>query len=732
MASFSVQVHANLNQNDYGTNSSVRISKSLSNVNYYKFYGIDIHEPVGYYISGYGDDAILLKFDISPLNNYKKKAINSLIMGIKTNIRPGTVGGTLSWLNVPFNTQAVTYNTQPDGDVAFLRYAEEQDPDGYYYLPIVHYGLGFVGYNGTKSPRSFYDQLSVGFLLSNLASYNDRKNVDYNLGTWESPRDFVFQFEMSTWNPALTARFPISNAYINAAIANTFSVAFDAFQSIDYPTAQTITYEIKDVSTGTVVSHDATVSINLKGRNYLEWTVPANTVVTGKNYQWRAKIVTDDGTTSFSDWANFTTLDATPGLPTIISPQSKYLDGAAATTLTWRHNVSTGSAQYAYDLQYKQAGDWVSIISHAVSSTQTYTVPANFFAAGQMYWRVRTYNTDNTPGDWGTSSANVVQAKPVTPIIQSITTAPRSTISWQSVGQQAYQLVVKNASGEVMQDTGETYGTDKSKTIDLYLPDGNYTFDLTIQNGQGVWSDHAVQSVHIANSPPLGDDQLTVTSLFGAVKLDLMLPNPKGVDYVGETYVGESYAAHQPYYASGTRYVLRDGEPIAKVTGTTYIDYTPSGTHQYAIRIVTAEGNYKDTNTVTAEPIIKYACISKYNSPQNVLTLKFNQGSKPVLDRQLSKVLYSHYFAGRALPVYDVTEHHDSAWSFTYSFLSQSDYDSLYQLFLDGDTVMFRDHRGYKAVGTITSVKQVPSYRNINVINFSISESDASEVIDYD
>lgn len=681
----------------------------------------------------------LVKFNTSALASYKKKKIIETYYRtyyIKTDVNyKKYVGGAFSWIQSTFSG-STSYQNQPPSGVAFFKYLDKTGDNAIYVFPFPYYDVGYVGYDNSPAPRSLFDQLSIGIKLSNQVKTEDRQPVYWGdifpNGGWSNFELTRFVFSLEDWNPILTARFPISNAYINAAINNTFSLSFDAFKSIDYPTAQTITYEIKDVSTGTVTSHTASASINLKGRNYLEWAVPANTVVTGKNYQWRAKITTDDGGTAFSDWANFTTLDAAPGIPTIISPQSKYLDGATAITLTWQHNVSTGSAQHAYDLQYKQTGDWTSIVSHTVSSAQSYTVAANFFTAGQMYWRVRTYNTDDTPGDWGTSSANVVQAKPVTPIIQSITTAPRSTISWQSVGQQAYQLTVKNASGTVMQDTGEVYGTAKSKTVDLYLVDGNYTFDLTIQNGQGIWSDHAVQSVHISNSPPLGDDQLTATSQFGAVKLDLVLPNPKGVDYVGETYVGESYAAHQPYYASGTRYVLRDGEPIARITGTSYIDYTPSGTHQYAIRIVTADGNYKDTNNVSAEPIIKYACISKYNSPQNVLTLKFNQGAKPVLDRQLSKVFNSHFFAGRALPCYDVTEHHESVWSFTYSFLSRADYDTLYQLLLDGDTVMFRDQRGYKAVGTITSVKQVPSYRNINVVNFSISETDASEVIAYD
>lgn len=93
-------------------------------------------------------------------------------------------------------------------------------------------------------------------------------------------------------------------------------------------------------------------------------------------------------------------------------------------------------------------------------------------------------------------------------------------------------------------------------------------------------------------------------------------------------------------------------------------------------------------------------CIAKYSAPQNVLTL-CSEGSKPKLDNQLSKVIAEHYFAGRSLAVQDVTEHHSSEWSFAYSFTDRANYDILRQLFLDGETVMFRDFRGYKAVGTL-------------------------------
>ena len=683
-------------------------------------------------IRGTSDDYaenILVKYNNSVLNSYTKKIVSNVYvkyfgMTLPYYSSSPFVGGTIEALDSTFY-DSVNWDTVSNSQIISLNYvyinnyyAEDQ------YIIFPYYHIGHVGYNGTAI-RDLYSQLPIGFRFGNNARVADKENVHYRL----NPPEFIFEF--SDWNPTLLARFPISGAFVNPSADNMFSVSFSEFDSIDYPTAQTITYELKDVATSAVTSHNASVSINLKDRTYIEWTVPAGTLTSGKNYQFRAKIITDDGETSFSGWADFTTIDATPGIPTIIYPQSKYLVGEEPITLQWQHNVTTGSTQYAYDLQYQQASGWTNIVSHGVSSAQSYTLAASFFVAGTMYWRVRTYNTDDVAGDWGTSSANVIQAKPVTPILYGVTSSPRISINWQSVGQQAYRVIITDSAGAEVYNSYDTYGTIQSLTIDDYLPDGNYVIKLQIENGLGIWSDPAYQSIKVSNSSQPGDDILTATPVSGGVRLSISIPEPTGASYVGDdVYVGEVYAAHQPYNASGTRYILRDGEPIAEISGTAYTDYTCSGLHEYVCRIV-LDGNYHDTNAAQASPLIRYACISKFDSPDNVFVLKFNEGSRPTKEKQLSKVYNSSYYAGRALPVHDVTEHYSSTWNFGYSFIKKSDYDELEQLFLDGDTVMYRDNTGFKAVGTLTGIRPSPKVYGTIPFTFTIEETDTSEVIDY-
>ena len=741
MASYTIECTPYLQQDVYGSNSSEVVDSNNPTTNYFDDYfkHISVDTPNIYYYRYPVNDhySTLLKFITSTLSAYKKKKISAVLMQITpSQWDSGTyIGGVLSWLNSTYNATTVTYSTKPSGNDAFCAYTEAvgRDPHN---LPIQYYQTGFVGYGGGAAPRSFYDQLSVGFMLSNNAKYADKKAADYAFDSVHSIQDeskeknFKFIFYFEDWSPTLTAQFPISGAFVSPFKANTFSVSFDAFDSISYPTVQTVTYETKDVSTGTVTSHTASVSINLSGRTSVSWSVPANTFISGKDYQWRAMFTTDDGTTGWSNWADFTTHDAVPGQPTIVSPQSKYLTGSDEIALSWHHNIETGSVQHAFDLQYQQSGSWTDIAVHTVSSAQTYTLPANYFSAGTMRWRVRTYNTDDVVGDWGTSSQNIVRAKPVAPIISDVTDAPRVSVSWQSTGQQAYRLTISNASGTVW-DSGEEYGVIKQITIDRYLPDDLYTVSLSIQNGLGLWSDTVTRSVLVENVPPTGDEVLSAASLFGAVRLDLTVPaTPETAARLNEAYVNEPTLVDNPTATEGDKYILRDGIPIAKILGTSYIDYTAYKNHTYVCRY-TQDGYYRDTNAVTAGPNIPYACIAKIADPQKVLTLKFNEGQPPRMEQTISKSTNQHYFSGRSLPAYDVTEHHDSAWTFTYSLLNSADYDTLYQLLIDGDPVMLRTHSGVRATGVLTSLNRTPG-KSYTSIGFKVEETAVDEEISYE
>lgn len=663
----------------------------------------------------------LARFDQSPISAYKRKKLVSVGFSFSGTVekKQGAYrcGGTFSALKNAFPSggyeEDVDYN--PEHVVFFFGYSELASKNNVTFGFDVNYfkqndpGL----YSGTQY-RSLYDQMSVGFLFYNYAPYAEHKNL-----YWYATPTLIFT--VSDFD-TIQAFAPAENAFIDALKSNIFTTSFDTFESIEYPTATKITAEIKDVSTSAVTTIENNLSISLKGVSSVNINIPANTMAKNKNYQWRAKLTTNDGETSFSEWANFTTVDAIPNAPIIKSPQSSYLDAASPIALSWTHDIDTGSTQYAYDIDYKQSGGWVSFKSHVVSAASTDTIPANTLEAGSFVWRVRTYNTDNVAGAYAESATNIIQARPQTPIIMSVSTLPKMVIAWQSSGQQAYELSI--GAEKIYQ-----FGIDKSYTYPGYLPDGSYAIALRVQNSQGLWSEYATANVSVKNVPISGEDIITATTISGGVRIDLGLPDVQDAVYLNECYVGEFYTVHEPQAATGDRYLLRNGVPIAKIDGTSYIDYASAGLSEYVLRVV-KDGNYYDSPEVYAAPRIKYGVMAAADNPSDFIPLAYRIDSKPQPQKQLTKGYNQHYFSGRAQPVYDITEHYQTTWPLEYS-MRRGDYAKLDAWAKAGKSLLIRYNDGTVIRGIAQGTNITKVLRNVLTVSFTVMVHDYTEAIDY-
>ena len=122
--------------------------------------------------------------------------------------------------------------------------------------------------------------------------------------------------------------------------------------------------------------------------------MPAGTITDGANYEY-CWVATDQfGVQWVSDWYTFNTIDAT-STAEAASPVSALIDGDDDNIFTWRHIISTGSAQTKAELQKKtEDGDWESLVTVTGPETST-IIPGNSFTSGSWYWRVRTYNADS-------------------------------------------------------------------------------------------------------------------------------------------------------------------------------------------------------------------------------------------------------------------------------------------------------------------------------------------------
>ncbi len=207
--------------------------------------------------------------------------------------------------------------------------------------------------------------------------------------------------------------------------------------------------------------------------------VPAGTF-NAANIEWQVVVVSTENVEGTpSQWFKLTTIDS-KSTPAALYPKSLPIDGTKPITFTWSHIIETGSAQSRYELQTSadNGKTWVQLVAES-TSRQTYTAPANTFAAGSLQWRVRTYNSDNAPGEWSTPAAFIVRAAP-TAAITGFDSKPRPTIRWQASGQQGYRV----SAGDY--DSGVKFGTDKTFKIPVYLPDGKTNVKVQVQNSFGL------------------------------------------------------------------------------------------------------------------------------------------------------------------------------------------------------------------------------------------------------
>lgn len=243
--------------------------------------------------------------------------------------------------------------------------------------------------------------------------------------------------------------------------------------------------------------------IDVTGNSY---TVPGNTF-TGGDIVWRAAVsVTDDSRTE-TIYSNEYTINTTEplGSARLRYPINVITDGSRPIQLSWRYLNTSGRLQNGADIQWGVAGGNWQNLGSVTGYTSTYTVPADFFPAGTVYWRVRVYNQDGAVGAWsmGVTFTNI--AAPPAPILTS-NGVPYTTITWQSEGQEAWQLTVDG------KEYGTRYGYDRSFTLPEPLEDGQHTAAVIVQNEFGLWSQPGTLIFDILNQP---GGEVTLTGAFG-------------------------------------------------------------------------------------------------------------------------------------------------------------------------------------------------------------------------
>ena len=144
------------------------------------------------------------------------------------------------------------------------------------------------------------------------------------------------------------------SGFVNEKAENIFRWRFGASKTAVAQPVQQAGYQFRWRQTGQSAYQESVVTSGEPSH-----TVPAGTFPENGSIDWCVRVQSDDGIWSeWSDWMTLTTQDSL-SKPSGLRPDLGYVDGNLAQQFSWKHVISTGTEQSAYEIQYKTAeGEW--------------------------------------------------------------------------------------------------------------------------------------------------------------------------------------------------------------------------------------------------------------------------------------------------------------------------------------------------------------------------------------
>lgn len=404
------------------------------------------------------------------------------------------------------------------------------------------------------------------------------------------------------------------------------------------------------------------------GNSYID--LPAETLPAG-TIEWKVSAADESGTLVESAVATFTTTDTTTyAIPS--SPISTVEDGSSEVSFSWTTNNDYGNAPGSSELQYSTNGgtSWTALAT--VQGTEMeYTAPANTFTAGEIIWRVRAYNLDDVAGPWAEASF-ISFAAPPAPSVQS-DAVPFATISWQSTGQEAYQIELDGVA------IGTFFGYGRQYKLQTPLEDGSHVARVRVQNAYGLWSQYGEASFSITNDP---GEEIT---LDGSFAVDAAL-SWSSADLTADFLI------------------FRDSALIGHTASEWFTDRFVLGSHSYYVINRLPSGNYSRSNTVSGKMSTESPLIARI-SGGGWLRLKYSERSMAQQSFTWTRTHSLRHISGAAYPLLELSPYEDLSGAYDVAFLSDEDAEQFRQL--RGQIVVLKSKGEKVLVGAITSISDV-------------------------
>lgn len=440
--------------------------------------------------------------------------------------------------------------------------------------------------------------------------------------------------------------------------------------------------------------------------------VPANTFPTGTTIEWYLEGTDTAGTTSQTEVYNFSTA-AGNAIATLKTPINSVEDGTAPITITWTLSSSDGQTPIAVDLWWKrpeeESTQWHTLLSHAETRT-SYTVPAATFPSGEVQLLVRAYNVDDVAGAWSRPSSTtyysficVAAPDPVQGL--AATSAPRTTISWQSTGQQKYEITI---DGQV---AASEYGPDVMQwQIPSPLSDGQHTINVRIQGMYSLWSQPSTITVAIQNNVPAEWEAITLTGVAG---VDAQLALVTGA--------ADLSAAVVTWY--------RDGAAIGRTVGqTVFVDRFVLGNHVYFAEMVDAGGNYKRTNSINLFLSTDDTLIAPFSGGEWT-PLQLTENDERAQIFQFARTAKARPMLGAKYPVLELSEFSTLVGTYDCAFKSIADAAGLEAL--KGQIVIIKSREGQVIIGGLLAMQKTIRHYYVSY-TFNVEQIDWEDFVHYD
>lgn len=694
MATFTVQA-----------SGSTAVSKSHPNTNYsdltqYKLFV----DPFANHDGSYdGWDNILLKFG-EPAAAYKYKRITKVRLVIYAMPTAGTLG---SWgaayiaaygqgLAAPLDTSVATYATQPklygNGDgVGSARWDTLNQ--------VVQAEAVFTMslYDAAKK-KNLESGLRNGFAFAFSAGGTGRASEAIFYGVKSSYKPFL-ECEYSDDDVGINASdfSPAAGAFVNRSQKSTFTWTC----TDDTDLTQTCFAEIKQTSAvfeWRVKNASTSSTISISGAT-TACTVPANTFPSG-DIEWRVKVTANSGTTTTSAWQEITTTDVAPTAKPV-SPSGIVIDATIVNRFSWQHIISTGTPQSKADLQWSADGTTWNTLATVTGENQYYDVPANTFASGTKYWRVRTYNTDGTASEWSDAAEFIAINAPSAPSIVIQSTGPRPRITWQTSEQEAYQLTLSNGYA-----SGTVYGTEKAWRSPVYLADGSYTVRVRVQNQYGMWSEWSAAALPVSHTE---GEAITMTVSAGR-----------------EAALSWQTAGSYDFYL-----IERNGVAIARTDVKEYTDKRSIGSVTYRVRgCYTGSDNYGVSNSDTVEILPETNTICDLSTGV-WLDMRLSETQLRTNRVSFAAGVSTVHLTGLAYPVEERSEQRDRSLTVACAWPHSQRASALALEALVGRLVCLKDHYGNMAIGTLPSLES-NSDEFMRRYSFTVTHTNQEEAIALD